>query len=119
MGDGVRLDGESLHAALAVFAVHHHHHRLGGGFGVEVVAERPDDVAAGAGVDEGVLFVRVVAGFGGVVLVVDFGRRLAAGREHELEVAGRARGGDGAVAAGEDVAVFVGGGPDGRAASSG
>ena len=106
------VDGEGLHAALAVLGIHHHHERPGGGVGVEVVAKRPDDVAVGAGVDEGVLLVGVVADLAPVVLVVDFGLHSVFGPEREAEELRRARAGDGAVAAREHVAGGVRRGAD-------
>ena len=106
-------DGERLHAALAVLGIHHHHQRLpGGGVPVEVVADRPDDVAVAAGVHEGVLLVRVVADLAPVVLVVDFGGHAVLRPELQLERPGSARAGDGAVVARQHVAGVVRRGAD-------
>ena len=102
-------DGEGLHAALAVFGIHHHHQRLGDLVPVEVVAKRPDDIAAVV-FHESVLFVRVVSNLARRVLVVDFRCHAVLGGDVERKRLGRAGAGHGAVAARQNVALRIHGG---------
>ena len=99
VGDG---DAEPPHRLAAVRDVFDEDAGLGGRVHVEVGAQRPRDVPAGAGGDDAVLLVRVVAGLVRVVLRVDDRRRAGVGDDHagaeerRADVLGEAA--DGAVA---------------------
>ena len=73
-------DGEPAHRRASVLDILHQDKRLRGIGRVEVAAQGPGVVAARAGCDERMLFVRVVAGFAGVRLTVH--HRLRVRREY-------------------------------------